>query len=405
MKNIRKGFTLLEILLVVAIIAILAGIVIVAINPAKQLGNARDAQRKSDINTIYKAANQYVIDHGVFPSSITTTLTPICDTGGNTPGTITCTDTIDLSALVPTYVNAIPRDPQASTTAGYSIVRSGSNIYVEAPDTEIGFTSQPGYSSTTPIVAFVGKLPTSYIPPAATGGYSGGGGGGGGGGFEATGGVITYAGGYKIHTFTSDGDFNIISGSANVEVLLVGGGGGGGSERAGGGAGGQIYYNSSVQMTAGDYAITVGQGGAGGVGYGGAGSDGGTSSIGDIYSAGGGQPGAGNSGNPGWRGIPGTGINGGGSGGYGSNGGGVNTPGEDGSLYMSQYWGGGGGGGGWQTDGRPGGAGGGGRGGDGYSPPGKPGDANTGGGGGGSNGWSSGGGIGGSGIVIIRYSN
>ena len=54
-KNKKSGFTLLEILLVVGIIAILAGIVIVAINPAKQLATVRNTERKSDIKQINNA--------------------------------------------------------------------------------------------------------------------------------------------------------------------------------------------------------------------------------------------------------------------------------------------------------------------------------------------------------------
>lgn len=64
-------------------------------------------------------------------------------------------------------------------------------------------------------------------------------------GIVATGGTITYAGGYKIHTFTSGGTFQVLSGSGSVDYLIVGGGGGsGGSYGGGGGAAGQVKASS-----------------------------------------------------------------------------------------------------------------------------------------------------------------
>lgn len=134
--QLRRGFTLIELLLVIGIIAILASIVIVAINPTKQLGDARDAQRRSDVNTILSAVYQYAIDHdGSLPAAIPTgTALEICATDSTD-----CDNAIDLDTLTGSYLVRIPRDPQAATSTGtnYWIVQgAGSRITVSAPGTE-----------------------------------------------------------------------------------------------------------------------------------------------------------------------------------------------------------------------------------------------------------------------------
>jgi len=138
-KNIslKKGFTLLEILLVVGIIAILAGIVILAINPSKQLGDTRNAQRRSDVLSIINAVYQYEIDHnGTAPATIQEGTLDGCDLAANLIATSSDTSigSIDLySTLVTasaTYLNAIPRDPlwaSGASSTGYGVVKASSS--------------------------------------------------------------------------------------------------------------------------------------------------------------------------------------------------------------------------------------------------------------------------------------
>jgi len=152
-NNLQSGFTLLEILLVVGIIAILAGIVIVAINPSRQLATVRDTERKSDIKQISNAITQYYIDKGYYPPGLTATSTEICNTGDltTTEGSdINCSGLIDLTPLIPVYLTAIPKDPGTATvnSTHYKIAKNASaNVYTEATDAEIAPTINVGSPS------------------------------------------------------------------------------------------------------------------------------------------------------------------------------------------------------------------------------------------------------------------
>ena len=266
---------------------------------------------------------------------------------------------------------------------------------------------------------------------------------------EATGGTITYDGLYTIHTFTSSGTFTPKH-SGNVSALLVAGGGGGGSSYGGGGGGGGIVQASSIAVTPQAYTVTIGDGGTGGV-FDGArvGSNGGNSTFGGQTATGGGGGGCGNpqsnadggqnggsgggeggwipstnstnppnsSGSQGYGGGAGAGTGtkaGGGGGGGGGTGasGGASSAGNGGVGLISTisgtstyYSGGGGGGADSGLTLGSGGSGGGGNGGSATWPSavaGSAGTANTG-GGGGAGSQIANGGLGGKGIVIVKY--
>lgn len=130
----------MEILLVVATIGILAGVVILALNPNKQLGETRNAQRRQDVATILNAVYQYAIDNGELPDAVTGSQTEICQTDASS-----CTGLIDLSALTDDelYLTAIPEDPTEASTngTGYEIFSSGNDrVTVVAPGAERSVT-------------------------------------------------------------------------------------------------------------------------------------------------------------------------------------------------------------------------------------------------------------------------
>ena len=101
-----EGFSLIEILVVVALIIILATITIVAINPAKNFRDTRNAQRSADIMQILNAVTQYTSEEG----NVLTDLGTIenCTIGTTPVGSVANLET----TLVDDYIVEIPVDPR-----------------------------------------------------------------------------------------------------------------------------------------------------------------------------------------------------------------------------------------------------------------------------------------------------
>ena len=132
-----RGFTLIELLLVIGILVVLLVITFTSINPVKQFSQANNTKRRSDVNAILNAINQYAADNkGALPTGITTTVQTINNTNANI-----------CAPLVTKYLAALPVDPLTNGGAAitnctlayntnYTVAQSAPDNRVTVADTE-----------------------------------------------------------------------------------------------------------------------------------------------------------------------------------------------------------------------------------------------------------------------------
>lgn len=126
----KKGFTLIELVIVIGILAILSAAVVLVLNPAQLLAQARDSQRLSDLGSIKSAVALY----------LTTATSPAVAVGPRSTFTAACafttctvaTTSVDGTGWVAinltlttggSPLSALPIDP--SNTAAYQYAYKG----------------------------------------------------------------------------------------------------------------------------------------------------------------------------------------------------------------------------------------------------------------------------------------
>jgi prepilin-type N-terminal cleavage/methylation domain-containing protein len=114
----KKGFTLVELLLVMAVLGVLATALITLINPLAQFQRTRDSQRKNDLAQLRRALEQYYNDFNSYPANSTDSNYYILDAthAWGTPWT--------------PYMDLIPKDPV--TTQKYRFVSTGQSYMIYA---------------------------------------------------------------------------------------------------------------------------------------------------------------------------------------------------------------------------------------------------------------------------------
>lgn len=142
--DFQKGFTLVETLVVLALIGILVGVVLITLNPGRQFANGRNATRYSHLNTIMNAVSANAAENnGVFTCAtglLPSTAAVLVNTGG-----------YDIApCLVTEYLPSLPVDPSGGTAqwtsetnynAGYTIIQTADGrITIAAPAAELSQT-------------------------------------------------------------------------------------------------------------------------------------------------------------------------------------------------------------------------------------------------------------------------
>jgi len=122
----KKGFTLLEILLTIGILGVLFTMSFVALNTNRTIQEGNDTQIQADALSLYQALEQYAIANQAYPVDIvnmpTDSVSSICKSTA-----LSCIGSVNLNLLVPTYIREIPNNSTDTIDSGFYIIKNSNN--------------------------------------------------------------------------------------------------------------------------------------------------------------------------------------------------------------------------------------------------------------------------------------
>ncbi|MBP6945103.1 prepilin-type N-terminal cleavage/methylation domain-containing protein [Patescibacteria group bacterium] len=134
MRRLKPGFTILEILIVLAVFGLLATLAVLSLNSAR--ARVRDAQRLSDVSTISAGLSRYWLEKATYPSSAGIELGK---PGSNAEVLSAGGFEARQSAQQPIYLDRLSTGPKVNEFYYYKGGANGYSIrFVTESDTDLG---------------------------------------------------------------------------------------------------------------------------------------------------------------------------------------------------------------------------------------------------------------------------
>jgi prepilin-type N-terminal cleavage/methylation domain-containing protein len=131
-KNIadNQGFTILELLVVIAVMALLSAALVLMLRPSEMLQKGRDNRRVSDLSKLDRLISEYKVDKGIFPDSEDTLRASNVLPAGSTD--LTKVNTGWILANLSSYTTTLPIDPLNDATYNYKYAHNGDTYELNA---------------------------------------------------------------------------------------------------------------------------------------------------------------------------------------------------------------------------------------------------------------------------------